>query len=238
MLRPASRATGYAAQEPRISVWLTRLVTHIAPAERAALARAAWNGTVDMNVDSLLGRALAQRVVLELSGLRPTQVRFAIGQNGKPHAVSRATGENAPCFSITHAGRWIGVAVASQGRVGVDLEPVAPFAPTVSARVFAESDRKAVGQLPECEQDRAFTKLWTVAEACAKVDGNGLPAMLRAPPPIGLSATGKRAAHYWAVGVLSCGVVVAVAADRVQDPARSLAQARVVDLGWILKERR
>jgi 4'-phosphopantetheinyl transferase len=109
---------------------------------------------------SLLGVALACRLLSRASGRRvePAELRYT--KSGKPHAAGL------PQFSIAHAGAWVLCAVSSDGAVGVDIEPL--VARTKLPRwltVFDSKERAAA------RSARTALSIWTTKEAALKAAG-------------------------------------------------------------------
>jgi 4'-phosphopantetheinyl transferase len=112
---------------------------------------------------SLLGMALACRLLGALHGRRIGAGELRYTRNGKPNVAGM------PDFSIAHAGAWVLCAVASDGAVGVDLEPLTTRArlPRWSA-VFDAQERSAAATA------RAALAIWTCKEAVLKAAGGTL----------------------------------------------------------------
>jgi 4'-phosphopantetheinyl transferase len=109
---------------------------------------------------SLLGVALACRLLGGASGRRvePRELRYT--ENGKPHAPGL------PQFSITHTGSWVLCAVSSAGAIGIDAEALAPLAALPRwLSVFDDEERAAA------RSARAALSLWTTKEAALKACG-------------------------------------------------------------------
>ncbi|HEV7432402.1 MAG TPA: 4'-phosphopantetheinyl transferase superfamily protein [Steroidobacteraceae bacterium] len=109
---------------------------------------------------SLLGMALACRLLSSASGrpVLPGELRYT--NNGKPHAAGM------PQFSIAHAGVWILCALCSDGAVGVDIEPLAPRAALPRwLHVFDRQERVAA------RSALAALSIWTTKEAVLKAAG-------------------------------------------------------------------
>jgi phosphopantetheinyl transferase len=115
---------------------LEQLAAALPYARRLRLARGARARS-----RSLAGIALACRLLGRLAGRRvaPAQLRFPTG--GKPHAPGM------PDFSITHAGDWVACALATHGRIGLDLELPGARVPrgTLADWVAREAVIKAAG---------------------------------------------------------------------------------------------
>jgi len=139
--------------------WLERLT----PARAARLSRDARAQS-----QSLLGVALACRLLSAASGrcVEPGELRYT--GNGKPHAVGL------PPFSIAHAGAWVLCALSGAGAVGVDIEPLVPReALPRFLGVFDRHERAAA------RSARAALAIWTTKEAALKAAGAGLAELPR-----------------------------------------------------------
>jgi phosphopantetheinyl transferase len=134
--------------------WSARL----APAHAARLSSDAR-----VQSRSLLGLALACRLLGAVSGRHVTAGELRYTSNGKPQIFGL------PEFSIAHAGAWVLCAVASEGAVGVDIEPLLSRArlPRWST-VFDAQERAAA-----CTA-RAALAIWTCKEAVLKAAGGTL----------------------------------------------------------------
>ena len=80
-------------------------------------------------------------------------------------------------FSITHSGRWVGIAVSDRN-IGADLQILSPIRSKVLQRVFTIEEQQYIGK-----DNTRFTDLWTHKEACAKYTGQGIGKQLGAPLP-------------------------------------------------------
>jgi 4'-phosphopantetheinyl transferase len=109
---------------------------------------------------SLLGLALACRLLSSASGrqVEPRELRYT--RNGKPHA------SGLPQFSIAHAGAWVLCAMSSEGAVGVDIEPLAARAALPRWLTVFDDQERAVAR-----STRAALSIWTTKEAALKAAG-------------------------------------------------------------------
>lgn len=74
-------------------------------------------------------------------------------------------------FSISHCKEGCAVAVAHKP-IGVDIQEIRPFSWSVAERVCCESE---LAQLEKCaDQEKCFTKMWTIKESYIKMIGQGL----------------------------------------------------------------
>ena len=165
----------------------------------------------------------------ELVGRDPGALRFVRNRYGKPHLPG------GPSFNLSHSGEHILVAVAEQGRVGVDVEVVRPLddLEDLAVRTFAADEGRAVTARPAGERPAAFFRTWTLKEAFVKALGGGLSVPLDAFS-VSLREDGGHALvrsalpgedpRGWSLVPLPCepGAFAAVAWDRPFAPVRPL----------------
>lgn len=117
-------------------------------------------GDARSQAQTIAGVALACRLLGAAAGreVGPSELQYT--PRGKPHAPGL------PEFSIAHAGAWVLCAMASEGTVGVDIEPLVarPSLPRWS-QVFDAHERAAA-----CTP-RAALAIWTTKEAALKAAG-------------------------------------------------------------------
>jgi len=128
----------------------------------------------------LLGRRL---------GVAPEAIRIEADASGKP----RVRGEPGCAFSLSHSGDRALVALAPDGDIGVDLEPLGQLREldALAARCLCDQERIDLDATPEAERELAFLRAWTRKEACLKALGTGLriePSAVRT----GFGAEGRR----------------------------------------------
>jgi 4'-phosphopantetheinyl transferase len=164
-----------------IEVWLIALPDD--PVEASALSAAAMSvlsceeREKAARFHAALDRAryleahLALREVLaDRSGQTPAEVKYGYGPQGKPRLESHP----AIHFNLSHGGGWAVVALADRP-VGVDIEPVAPFAhlDEVAAGVLHGEERAALHARPDRLLE-GFFRAWVRKEAVLKYAGLGL----------------------------------------------------------------
>ena len=107
-------------------------------------------------------------------GCRNDELSFGITEHGKPFAL--VDGTLAPIsFSVSHSGDHGLIALASTGRMGVDVEE------RVARRdldllidtVLGERERAELSSKRGSERVHLFFKLWTIKEALIKAHGMG-----------------------------------------------------------------
>ena len=103
------------------------------------------------------------------------RLTFDTAEHGKPFAT--VDGRPAPAsFNVSHSGRHGLIALASSGRVGVDVEERVPQRnlDTLVEAVFGPSERADVAAASGSRKLRLFLDLWTMKEALCKALGTGL----------------------------------------------------------------
>lgn len=117
--------------------------------------------------DVILRTLLARYMAVE-----PHALLFGREAKGRPYLQH----SDAPDFNLSDTGGGSVLAVASGGRVGVDVErwDRAPPAARLTERWFASEEAEALrGLNAECQR-RAFLRLWTAKEAACKATGTGI----------------------------------------------------------------
>jgi len=118
----------------------------------------------------ILGRGIARLLLAPLLRVDPPDVCFTISGLGKPLL------EGGPSFSISHSGDHVLVALADEGRLGVDVEAVRPLRdlPGLARTSFGADEYAHIMQIPETERMLPFFRTWTRKEAMLKALGCGL----------------------------------------------------------------
>ena len=122
------------------------------------------------------------RLLLGAYGFRePKEIALVKGRNGKPREC-----KGSAHFNISHCDGMAIFAFSNTGEVGIDVERVRslPDAHDLIRRYAPPEDFVHFQNLPAEQQDGAFFRWWTVREAQAKCDGEGLQALER---PLNLS---------------------------------------------------
>ncbi|WBB78724.1 4'-phosphopantetheinyl transferase superfamily protein [Micromonospora sp. WMMD882] len=148
----------------------------VTPADRLAA-----RGTPPWRTRQLLGgRALLRALLARVAPAAADAPLVAAG-NGKPVLA----GWPRLGVNLSHDGGHVAVCVATDRRVGVDVQtPPEPVSEPLLRRCAARH-LTGLARLPERQRARAFAEIWTVQEACVKVDGagiGGLPWTIDVPP--------------------------------------------------------
>src|SRR6185436_5020996 len=105
----------------------------------------------------IVARAGLRKLLGQYLGIKPTELRFAYGDYGKPHLAPAMLGHPTKLkFNLAHAGGLAVYAFTRLGEIGVDLERVKPaFAgDEIARRFFSKPEVDSFDQLPV--DDRAL----------------------------------------------------------------------------------
>ena len=179
-----------------------------------------------------LCRAALRAVLCDRLGCRNDELSFATSEHGKPSA--RLGGAPAPIsFNVSHGGRHGLIAFASEGRLGVDVEELAPRRNLnlLVDGALAPREREEVASRSGDDQLRLFLRLWTMKEALVKAHGKGflldptgfeIPAAVRRGATTGVLRLDRAPDVLWRVDDLSNErYAAALARDVVPAPAGS-----------------
>jgi len=123
----------------------------------------------------LVGRGVLRQALAGVIGVEPGDVRFGVGEFGKPYLSDRPAGEPVS-FNVSHAGSYLLLAIGHGAELGVDLEEIRPdldFAP-MARRYFSQREQEDLFALLPEERLCAFYRCWTRKEAYLKGTGTGL----------------------------------------------------------------
>ncbi|MGW2182051.1 4'-phosphopantetheinyl transferase family protein [Streptomyces sp. NPDC001732] len=161
----------------------------LSPRERDRLTAL---GATPAGASVVTSRAAQRLVAARYLGVSPATVdvvrscgRCGDPTHGRPHVPG------APFdYSVSHSEEWLLIAVVGSGRVGADLDTVAPYRDVDGlARIaLTSAERRAHAGLPAEGRRAAFLTAWVRKEAAMKLDGHGLAA-----PPALIDVTGPRA---------------------------------------------
>ena len=167
--------TPHAAHEASAFLWLndcerarSRKFVHLGARRRFALCRAA------------LRAILCARL-----GCDNERLAFGEGEHGKPFALVNDTPVPIS-FNLSHSGRHGLIALAPEGRLGVDVEERANRRDfdRIIETVFGANERADLKRARGRDKVHLFYKLWTIKEALIKALGTGFsldPVTFEAP---------------------------------------------------------
>lgn len=122
-----------------------------------------------------LCRAALRAVLCSRLGCDNRELAFEVSEYGKPFALVRGEGASIG-FNVSHSGSHGLIALAEQGRVGVDVEErrCRGDLDDLAETVFGAEERALIAELQGEAKLRTFYDFWTIKEALAKALGTGL----------------------------------------------------------------
>ena len=177
-----------------------------------------------------VAQAHLRRVLGDLTGDHPANIRFSFGEHGKPFLA------DGPVFNQSHSSERVMIGVAAQGRLGIDIEKrrTVRLMSEIARKNFAPAESELFRHTPDPDRQHVFFQLWTCKEAFLKALGVGLTAPLRSfsvdpsrnprSALVHASAHGERPSD-WHVGNIRCssGATAAIAIDRPDIAVEPLA---------------
>ncbi len=136
----------------------------------------------------VLCRAALRSMLCSRIGCNNEHLSFAYCQHGKPFGV--VDGEKLSLsFNISHSGKHGLIALASYGRIGVDVEDRSARIDfdSVIEFVFTPAEQAEFTAVDENQKHRLFFKFWTLKESLIKALGTGFslnPSRFEIPPEI------------------------------------------------------
>ncbi len=168
-----------------------------------------------------VAQAHLRRVLADLTGDDPAAIRFRYGEHGKPFLAG------GPVFNQSHSSERVMIAVATEGRLGIDIEKrrTVRLMSEIARKNFASAEAELFRRTPGPDRQHVFFRLWTCKEAFLKALGVGLTEPLRSfsvdPSRHPRSALVQASAHGehpadWHVANIPCsgGATAAIAIDR------------------------
>jgi 4'-phosphopantetheinyl transferase len=145
---------------------LARLERYLSTDERARAER--------LRSGRVRDRFVAGRGFLRYTGVPPEEIRFSLGNFGKPGLTSE-TGFGILSFNLSHADDLAILAIAGDRELGIDLEKISEGLPYHEmARIFfSHHELEELITLPTGKQLAAFYRCWTRKEAYLKGCGRG-----------------------------------------------------------------
>lgn len=119
----------------------------------------------------VVAHGAVREIVAERLGVRPAEIRWHAGPNGKPSLESELR------VNLSTGGSAALVALTWHRDVGVDIEPLPSeqVATSLAARHFPPAQARYVADGPDPDAVAArFTTLWSRKEACVKAHGGRL----------------------------------------------------------------
>ncbi len=187
-MAPSSRA---AEARARVQLWVAHLPAEPGLASLLDGAAAAWlaHGWIHpaemararrirlplVRAQTLVARAMLRQAMVRLCAGSPQRYRIALDERGKP-MWQDCSGLTWPHFNISHSGQLV-VCALSTHPVGVDVEQMQrPLAchEGLAAHCLHRTELPWQARAGGERARRRLLALWTVKEACLKVNGEGL----------------------------------------------------------------
>ena len=136
--------------------------------------------------DYALCRAATRALLCDRLGCANHRLSFVYGDHGKPFAV--VDGRPAPIgFNLSHSAPHGLIALASRGRIGVDVETrhTGRDFDGIAESVYGRHERRALAATSGDDKIRLFFRLWSMKEALIKALGTGFslaPDRFEVPP--------------------------------------------------------
>ncbi len=123
------------------------------------------------------GRIMRRIILGNYLGMDPDKIRFETAIHGRPSLEANETGGQAIDFNMSNSEEIVVLAVATDRRIGVDveLEKPMPDADSIARGSFHSREAANVARA-EAPGDKleAFFRCWTRKEAVVKAHGSGL----------------------------------------------------------------
>lgn len=126
---------------------------------------------------TVAGEMLARQMISKRCSVNESDIRFAIGEHGKPYALDLSIH-----YNISHSGNLV-VCAVDKRPVGIDVEQIREIDLSVAKRICTENECKYIRADGEFEylfgsssQDvyKRFFEVWTMKEAYVKYVGTGI----------------------------------------------------------------
>jgi 4'-phosphopantetheinyl transferase len=116
--------------------------------------------------------AMVRKVLSRYVDAPPESLRFSRGGQGKPALIGTP---NCVEFNLTHTRGLAVLAVSLSRAVGIDAERGdRSINEALAERIFSDTERRDLSELPAAARARAMVRLWTLKEAYVKALGVGL----------------------------------------------------------------
>ena len=155
-----------------------RLEALLSPGERSRAAKFRFERDRSRFVAA---RGLLRTLLGERLGVRPKEIEFAYGANGKP----RLADDTGLRFNLSHSQGLVALAFCEGREVGVDVEAQRDklFTEGIARRYLPPGVAMEIDRRAGAERTREFFRAWVRQEAYAKGRGAGLELIGQSPDP-------------------------------------------------------
>lgn len=120
---------------------------------------------------SLLGDAMARKMIQNVTGIAGGDLDIRTDANGKPY-VNNADHIH---FNLSHSGEYV-ACILSDRPCGIDVELMKEGNSKIARRFFPESEYRYILDGAEEMRKERFYEIWTAREAYSKLEGVGIVA--------------------------------------------------------------
>jgi len=151
---------------------MERLVDTLSEEERHRAGRFRFKKDLDRFV---AGRGILREILGWLLNVKPGELRFSYGSNGKPQ-LAMLPGNSFPHFNVAHSGSLAVYAISREHEVGIDIERIRLLREVedIAAHFFSKSERAQWRSFPAAAKMEAFFNCWVRKEALLKACGKGI----------------------------------------------------------------
>ena len=119
---------------------------------------------------TMVGDILAKAAIQKVFGIAVADMKFEVGEFGKPFLVSHKD----VYFNISHSGNIVVCAVHDKP-VGIDIQKMNDVNfESIAKRVFTKNEQDVFFSTPQETQKEQFYKTWTAKESYIKFLGTGV----------------------------------------------------------------
>lgn len=124
----------------------------------------------------ILAHTALRKLLGAYLGCPPQDLRFSIGEHGKPSLSLSSPCSTRIHFNLSHSGEQIVLAFSLLSEVGIDIQKVDMAADTdkIRKRFFHSAEESFFSGLKKQEKQLLFYRFWTIREAFLKALGCGL----------------------------------------------------------------
>lgn len=124
----------------------------------------------------IIGRGILRLLLSAYVGIRPKDVKFYYGVNGKPF-LNMTSNIN---FNLSHSGQLLVLAFTRNKMIGVDIEHIESIdIQNIATNFFSQMEYKMFESINELERLISFFKWWTRKESYIKAIGKGITQCLK-----------------------------------------------------------
>lgn len=185
----------------------------------------------------LLGRALLRVAVARLTGLSPDAFDVIERAGDAPRITVPAGRCSIPYFSLSHSGEWIGCAISSNARLGLDIEAVDPARDILAASQigFHAEEHAWLLRQPDSTRLSAFYELWCSREALYKLQ-SGLEIQRHFLPLITAGVIADNGCAWRRYSVPRSGLIMIICSDRKLAAIKQVELDGVTRKDWVQPE--